>query len=96
MRYEDFVVSPAEGLQDIVDFVGQSGQIWTFDNVLQLPLVVHTVSGNPMRFEKAVTIRPDITWRTQMPRSQYWQVTLLSAPLLWRYGYFRRDGQQIV
>lgn len=95
MRYEDFVMSPAESLREIEEFVGQPGRSWTLDDVLQLPRVVHTVSGNPMRFEKTLTIRPDVEWRTGMPHRQYHQVTLLSAPLLWRYGYFKRAPSEV-
>ena len=42
----------------------------------------HTVSGNPMRFETGtITIRPDDSWRTTMPRRLQLIVGTLTTPL---------------
>ncbi|MGI9621865.1 MAG: sulfotransferase [Acidimicrobiales bacterium] len=52
----------------------------------------HTVSGNPMRFERgALRITRDDAWRRELPLRHRIAVSLVTAPLLGRYGYgFRR------
>jgi hypothetical protein len=46
------------------------------------------VSGNPVRLhEGSLTIDPDDEWRARMRPSRRRLVTLLTAPLLRRYGY---------
>jgi uncharacterized membrane protein len=47
----------------------------------------HEVSGNPMRFDPEISIKPDIEWIGRMPASSYLISTMLSAPLLTHYGY---------
>jgi len=50
--------------------------------------VSHTVSGNPNRFRTGlVRLRPDDEWAFRMGARDKTLVTLLTLPLLARYGY---------
>jgi len=56
---------------------------------------VHSVSGNPIRFDREVmAVRPDMEWRERMDTRTRRTVALLTLPLLVRYGYVpeRRQG----
>lgn len=54
----------------------------------------HSMSGNPLRFEpQESTIRVDEEWREGLSTAGLLTVTLLTAPMLTRYGYrLRRHG----
>jgi hypothetical protein len=48
----------------------------------------HSAGGNPSRYHQgAITLRPDVEWLEKMPQLQKYLVTLMTAPLLHRYGY---------
>lgn len=48
----------------------------------------HLACGNPSRFRHGpVELRLDDAWRDRMGRSERWLVTVLTWPLLLRYGY---------
>ena len=47
----------------------------------------HLFGGNPVRFRREVTIRPDDEWMTAMPRSTKLLVGVATTPLLLKYGY---------
>jgi hypothetical protein len=51
------------------------------------PPIQHEVSGNPMRFEPVLAIKPDDGWVAGLPRRDFVISTILAAPLLIRYGY---------
>ena len=49
---------------------------------------VHALAGNPSRFKDGpIEIRRDDRWKTDQPRGQRAIVSLLTWPLLRRYGY---------
>ncbi|MEX2102062.1 MAG: sulfotransferase [Actinomycetota bacterium] len=51
----------------------------------------HTVAGNPMRFATGrIDLELDEAWRRELPEADARMVSLLTLPLLRRYGY-RRD-----
>ena len=88
-RYEDFVADPAGVTRSICTFAGIAypDQLRLEEKVVDLP-VSHTVSGNPMRFDRgATTIRADEEWRTGLRRRDRVVVGAATSPLLWRYGY---------
>ncbi len=90
LRYEDFVASPRHALEAVVT---------TFElDPSQLPFSAsehhvhlhpnHATTGNPDRFARGlVHLKQDRAWETEMPASARRLVTLLSRPLLARYGY---------
>lgn len=90
VRYEDFVRSPQATLRAIGEFVGEPVDTGFFESEFVVPLGEnHTVAGNPARFKRGpVEIRADDEWRVKMPRGQQWLITALTAPWLWKYGYF--------
>lgn len=87
LRYEDFVADPAAALKDIASMCGAE---WTeaADKAARNPLnPAHQVAGSRHRTSKNLQIRADEEWRSQMPEAKFRLVTVLSAPLLRRYGY---------
>src|SRR5205814_8280446 len=91
MRYEDIMREPASSLTTILEFAGepvepenlafaQNGTVRLREN--------HTPVGNRMRFITGeLPLRIDDEWRDSLPRRQRSAVTLLTKPLLRRYGY---------
>jgi hypothetical protein len=92
IRYEDVVGEPREQLTRTAAFLGENlhGRVemdafraGSFELATD-----HTVAGNRMRLERgAVPVRVDDEWTDGLPRRQRRAVTLLSWPLLRRYGY---------
>jgi hypothetical protein len=91
VRYEDFVQDPNVTLHHILehcDIITTNEPLVTGGQVNLLEN--HTVSGNPLRFQKgAVQITPDLEWKHRMPTMTRKLLTALSWPLLLRYKYIR-------
>lgn len=84
VRYEDFVGAPEHALQQLCDALGVPGA----SSDSQDDTVMHSLSGNPMRFERGpLVVRPDTEWQRRLPARGRRLVTALTAPLLRRYGY---------
>jgi hypothetical protein len=92
VRYEDLVSSPHAEIARVATHAGEEidGRVDAERfgrGVIELD-VGHTVAGNLMRLRKGpLTVRIDDEWRTGLGRTQRTLVTLLSWPLLRRYGY---------
>ena len=97
LRYEDFVAAPGPVLEDLAGFADLptgDGALDFLDGSSATLSPSHTVAGNPMRFRTgATTLRRDDAWRRELPRPRRWLVTMLTAPLLARYGYLRRSAR---
>jgi hypothetical protein len=88
MRYEDLAASPRTAVAAVLDLMEETGRapFLSDDTVLLRPN--HIVAGNPSRFDTGpVTIRSDDAWRVEMPGRDQRLVSLLTRPLLGRYGY---------
>jgi hypothetical protein len=93
VRYEDLVATPRPVLESILDAAGvRPAPPLDFLHGRTAELrPVHTVAGNPSRMATGPTeLRLDEEWRRSMKASERVAVTCLSAPLLVRYGYWRR------
>lgn len=91
LRYEDLVINPKESLSRLLAELGIETNSLDFIDGFRANLkTCHTVSGNPMRFErKEIRIQPDTQWQTDMSKYHKWLVTVITWPLLLKYGYFR-------
>jgi hypothetical protein len=89
VRYEDFVCSPRDVIRSIAEFLGAASDALPFsDQQIGLMGVNHTVSGNPSRFKTGeILIRRDDEWIRDQVAVQRWSTTIMSFPLLRRYGY---------
>lgn len=91
LRYEDLVRDPGGALTAIVRAVEPGAErppLPLVGDQAVLTRETHTLAGNPMRFESGrVPIRPDESWRGDLPRGARWTVSALTWPLLRRYGY---------
>lgn len=94
VRYESLVTSPSDELQRVVEAAGQTlgpDDLSFLDSETVELGVHHTVAGNPMRFSHGrIPLRVDEEWKTKLEKSQQWLISLLTWPLMWRYGYLRR------
>jgi hypothetical protein len=93
LRYEDLVRAPEVSLSKLFADLGVERPSLDFLDGLRANLKTsHTVSGNPVRFtNKEIKIQPDMQWEHAMASPQKWLVTLITWPLLLKYGYLRKD-----
>jgi hypothetical protein len=90
VRYEDVVQSPRTELERILRRSGFSaGADLSFVQGCRVDLASnHTVAGNPMRFRVGqIRLQVDEEWRTKLPSGDRALVSLMTWPLLRRYGY---------
>ena len=88
-RYEDFIREPGETVQKIIEIVGEGATTISLTGERAVYLRRnHTVSGNPSRFNTGmVTLDADQEWIHGQSRTARLVATLLTLPLLNRYGY---------
>jgi len=93
LRYEDLVNNPKTSLLQLFNDLGIKQPALDFIDGFHANLSTsHTVSGNPVRFtNKEINIKPDNEWQHAMAKRHKWLVTLITWPLLLKYGYFRRE-----
>jgi hypothetical protein len=89
ISYESFVENPRRAVEGILDVLREDGRKLPFTGERDAELgISHTVSGNPNRFQSGpVRLRPDDEWISRMRPRDKTLVTLLTLPLLARYGY---------
>lgn len=95
LRYEDFVRKPRGSVEGILEMLDEGAARLPFVDGDRVELgVSHTVSGNPNRFQTGVVeLWPDDEWVRGMAARDRRMVTLLTLPLLARYGYPIRPGR---
>ena len=91
VRYESFVRHPGEEVRRIASFAGvpiEDAALSSIDgNMVTLP-EDHLVAGNRMRFASgAIELSVDDEWARKLTRAQRRTVSLVTWPLLRRYGY---------
>ena len=89
VHYEGLAARPAAVIGTLMDELGlprvATGLV---DRTAPCPVVQHTIAGNPMRFQKgALKVASDDEWQTAMPAAARLLTTVLTLPLLLRYGY---------
>lgn len=86
IRYEDFIAEPQRTLLNLTASevpLRQEDGSWVF-----MPPENHSASANPVRFEReAIDLRLDNAWNTELAVTQKALATLITSPLLKRYGY---------
>lgn len=89
VRYEDLAARPLATMEGLLRTLGLPDLPKGLLEGSRLPFSTqHTVSGNPVRFNRGVIeIRPDTEWTTALPRWARLTVTAITWPLLRRYGY---------
>jgi hypothetical protein len=93
LRYEDLVSAPKVSLSKLfADLAIEEPSLDFLDGQRANLKTSHTVSGNPIRFtSKEIKIKPDMQWQQAMANHQKWLVTLMTWPLLLKYGYLRHS-----
>lgn len=89
MRYEDFVARPRLSIERILAFANQPiGDTSFISDSYADVQEQHSIAGNPIRFNGGrVAIRADNEWKSNMKPLEKSLVTMLTWPLLLRYGY---------
>lgn len=92
VKYEQLVADPRTMLERVLRFAGLDPDPAALDFIGADGSVrldrQHTVAGNPMRFTVGrLDVRLDDTWQHRMPSGRRRLVSLLSAPMRYRYGY---------
>jgi hypothetical protein len=92
VRYEDLVADPAATVQRIAAFAGVAGDLPFIGPGTVRLAPTHSVAGNPSRHRSGeVRVTPDTEWVRGLSGTAFALVTLITAPLLRRFGYpFRR------
>jgi hypothetical protein len=88
LRYEDLVADTEASVARLAALAAPSGP-WVAADPVRAPFP-HNISGNPIRFERPAPVLADDEWRTALGPRDRRAVTLVTAPLLLRYGYLRR------
>lgn len=87
IRYEDLVMDPEQASRRLLDQAGLDSSLLVETSTVHYGSSEHELSGNPMRFQSDFTITPDIQWLDSMSPRDKAVATIISAPLLVRYGY---------
>lgn len=93
VRYEDLTENPKETYEKIMGMVNLPPDNSLFEDEKTVFLGdSHTQSGNPSRFQKgSIKIREDNAWKRDMKPMDKWIVTILTWPLLMKYGYLTNE-----
>src|SRR5207344_2876197 len=91
LRYEDLVLRPAVECERLVVLADQPWPGSPFIDGITLELAeVHTIGGNPVRFEgSSIELALDEAWRRKLRPWDRALVTGVTLPLLAIYGYLR-------
>jgi len=89
VRYEDFALHPARTITNIfLSFGINQDNCANFDEDNLHLMENHTISGNPVRFNKGrIKIYLDEQWKSNMSFLKKHFVTLSTFPLRWKYKY---------
>ena len=89
LRYEDFVAEPRATVQRLAGFAGRKVAPTPFEDDHTVRMAVnHALGGNPSREQTgSVRLQDSGAWRRAQSPSDRWITTLVSVPLLGRYGY---------
>ncbi|MBI3309048.1 MAG: sulfotransferase [Candidatus Melainabacteria bacterium] len=89
IKYEDFASMPEEVLKTILEAVGEESKHLPFVSKNTVKLNAnHAVWGNPSRFQTGlVELKLDEEWKRKMHMRDKIIATMLTWPLLLKYGY---------
>lgn len=84
LTYEDFATEPHRSFEDVCRIIGCDYEKRAVDYFREGS--IHTIAGNPMRYEKRGIIL-DEKWKSRLPQSSKTIASLLTATVKSRYGY---------
>lgn len=91
VRYEDLVRAPEAILRPLLEFVGHGATDDVSEFLVERKVRLqpsHSVMGNPMRHNIGwVEVAGDEMWREKMSPATAKMISVITAPLLRRYGY---------
>lgn len=89
ISYFDFSNEPRKMVDQILQFIDEPKAQTPFSSEKEVLLGEnHSVWGNPSRFNKGtVQIKPDLEWTSKLSKKDKLISTLVSLPLLPKYGY---------
>ncbi len=96
LQYEDVITNPRRALTRVMKFAGVDvGELeYVGDGTVNLQ-PTHSVAGNPSRFKHGdIELRLDEAWQNKLEPKMRRLVTLITYPLLRRYGYKAKGGRR--
>lgn len=88
LRYEDFVSDPAAATRRILHLADVTAEPAHIEGTTVALGMQHSCAGNPMRFRRgSIDVITDERWRREQQARDRRVVSLITAPLLARYGY---------
>lgn len=95
MKYEDLIADPEACVQSVVSLFPKSARNLDLSNFIGSKRVklgtTHTIAGNPMRHTCGwLSLQADEAWRETMPTAQQRLVSMLTYPLIRKYGYHNK------
>ena len=90
IRYEDLAYNPKAILIEILDRIDEDKQVdFINKDRAYIKKDVHIIGGNPSKYDMNgyIDIKPDVEWRYKLDKKDRLVATLLTYPLLKRYGY---------
>lgn len=90
LRYEDLIANPEQEVRSILDFAEIKSDKLPFKSSNEVFLdITHSIFGNDNRSKVGpVLLRSDQVWKEKMSRADQSKASLISWPLLLRYGYY--------
>jgi len=97
-RYESLARAPKQEVEELLDALGCGSDGYDLALLERRQVRMgdcHTIRGNPVRFEPGYQqIQPDDEWMQTMPPLRRIAATLMTWPLLLRYGYLAHPGRR--
>lgn len=94
LRYEDFVEDPANTLRLVGDLVNEDMNPVISRLLENQPMTItHLASGNQLRLEQQIRLKPDREWQTAMRKEDQRSVWAITFPLMVKYKYSRKVGR---
>jgi hypothetical protein len=91
LRYEDFIASPRQGMERVLDFAGVEFREQELQAVEASSVPVrgsHAIGGNPVRFgAREMVLKLDLDWKTELTPAVKRSVYAATLPLARSYGY---------
>jgi hypothetical protein len=92
ISYENFITEPKKIIRNILNFVEEKASNLPFVDKYKVKLNTnHTIWGNPNRIKTGIIkLKFDNEWKTKMKLKHKLLVTILTFPLLLKYGYLKK------
>lgn len=86
LKYEDFCRAPSETLEQVRAMLAED-PIHPMTGRNETEVGAHIIAGNPLRFQPIRAVEEDDEWKQGMSPASRLVTTVISLPLMLKYGY---------